>query len=27
MERYQQDDAFRFLIYADLARAEIGPVR
>jgi glyoxylase-like metal-dependent hydrolase (beta-lactamase superfamily II) len=27
MERYQQDDAFRFLIYADLAAAEIGPVR
>jgi glyoxylase-like metal-dependent hydrolase (beta-lactamase superfamily II) len=27
MERYQQDDAFRFLIYADLAGAEIGPVR
>jgi glyoxylase-like metal-dependent hydrolase (beta-lactamase superfamily II) len=27
MERYQQDDAFRFLIYAELAEAEIGPVR
>jgi len=27
MERYQQDDAFRFLIYAELAGAEIGPVR
>jgi hypothetical protein len=27
MERYQQDDAFRFLIYADLAGAEIGPVQ
>ncbi len=27
MESYQQDDAFRFLIYAELAEAEIGPVR
>jgi glyoxylase-like metal-dependent hydrolase (beta-lactamase superfamily II) len=27
MERYQQTDPFRFLIYAELAGAEIGPVR
>jgi hypothetical protein len=27
MERYQQGDPFRFLIYAELAGAEIGPVR
>ena len=26
MERHQLQDPFRFLIYADLARAEIGPV-
>jgi len=26
MERYQLQDPFRFLIYADLAGAEIGPV-
>ena len=27
MERYQQTDPFRFLIYAELAGAEIGPVQ
>jgi hypothetical protein len=26
MEQYQQFDPFKFLIYAELARAEIGPV-
>jgi hypothetical protein len=26
MERYQRQDPFRFLIYAELAGAEIGPV-
>ena len=26
MEQYQQFDPFRFLIYAELADAEIGPV-
>jgi hypothetical protein len=26
MEQYQQTDPFRFLIYAELAGAEIGPV-
>jgi hypothetical protein len=25
MERYQQTDPFRFLIYAELAGTEIGP--
>jgi hypothetical protein len=26
MEAYQQSDPFKFLIYAELAGAEIGPV-
>ncbi len=26
METYQQSDPFKFLIYAELADAEIGPV-
>jgi len=26
MEQYQQTDPFKFLIYAELAGAEIGPV-
>jgi hypothetical protein len=26
MEQYQQSDPFKFLIYADLANAELGPV-
>jgi hypothetical protein len=27
MEAYQQTDPFKFLIYAELAGAEIGPVQ
>jgi len=27
MEQYQQTDPFKFLIYAELAGAEIGPVQ